>query len=162
MMKPICLLAAIGLTVAAMAITGCQSRYGQVVEPPSSRYSPVMFGEGSPEKAHTAPAFVEFFNEEMRRNPVRVDDWPDAKVLRLRLPGIEVGDGTAIYKSQRRFPPDNKTSLQVTCTFADAAESREINNGDTVDLEGTVAIAKRGAFRIIVELEPCYRIEYEN
>ena len=162
MIKPLHLLIAVAFTMAAMVMSGCQSPYGHVVEPPSSRYSPAMFGEAATEQAYTPSAFVEFFNAEMKQNAFRVRDWPSTEVFRFRLPNIEVGDGTVAYKSGSRFPPDNRTSLKVTCTFADAAESREINNGDTVDFEGRAAIAKRGTLRIIVELEPCYRIEYEN
>ena len=52
--------------------------------------------------------------------------------------------------------------LKVTCTFADSGESRTINNGDIVDLEGRVAVVERKWVRVVIELSPCYRIRYEN
>ena len=162
MIRPLHLLIAVACTMAAMVMSGCQSPYGHVVEPPSSRYSPAMFGEVAPDKAYISSAFIEFFNTETEQNEFRVRDWPGTEVFRLRLPGVEVGDGTVTYKSGSRLPPDNRKSLKATCTFADAAESRRINNGDTVDLEGMVAVAERGGLRIVVELEDCYPIEYEN
>ena len=161
-MKAPQLLFTIALMAAAIAIVGCGVSYGDVSEPSPNGYSPVMFGDASPGKAYTPPTFVEFFNAEKAHNEFRVSDWPGTEVFRCRLPDVEVGDGTVTCKSSKGFPPDNRRSLKVTCTFTDAAESREINNGDTVDIEGRVADARRGGLGIVVDLEPCYRIEYER
>lgn len=155
-------LVTIVLVVAAITIIGCGVSYGDVSEPSLNRYSPMMFGDASPDKAYTPHTFVQFFNAEKAHNEFRVSDWPGIEVFRFRLPNVEVGDGTVIYKSSKGFPPDKMRSLKVTCTFADAAVSRTINNGDTVDIEGRVADARRGGLRIAVDLKPCYRIEYER
>ena len=161
-MKAPQLLFTIALMAAAIAIVGCGVSYGDVSEPSTNGYSPVMFGDASPDKAYIPPTFVEFFNAEKGHNEFRVSDWPGTEVFRFRLPDVEVGDGTVTYSSNG-FPPSARESLKVTCTFADAAESRTINNGDTVDIEGRVAEeVKRSGFRIVVDLEPCYRIEYER
>ena len=153
---------AIVAAMSAIAIIGCGVTYGDVAEPPASGYSPMMFGEDSPDKAYIPSTFVAFFNSEMRQNEFRVEDWPGTEVFRFRLPDVEVGDGTVTYKSSKVFPPDNRKSLKVGCSLADAAESRDINNGDMVDVEGIVKKAERGQFRIVVDLKPCHLIKYEN
>lgn len=147
--------------IAAIATVGCGVSYGDVENPPASSYSPAMFGDASPDQAYTPATFVRFFNAEMRQNKFRVEDWPGTQVFRFRLPNVEVGDGTVTYSS-KGFLPDGQRSLKVICSFANAAESRGINNGDTVDVEGVVADWKRRTTRIIVVLERCYRIQYER
>ena len=58
MTRPLHLLIAVAFTMATMVMSGCQSSYGHVVEPPLTSYSPAMFGEASPDEAHIPSAFT--------------------------------------------------------------------------------------------------------
>ena len=153
-----------GLMVAAivLAMANCQPTFVPLDEPSSGKYSPTSFGESSPLMAHTPTTLVNLFNDEMQRNEFRVRDWPGTEVVRLRLNDVAIGDGIVTYDGGKYILPWRTNSLKVTCRFADSGESRTINNGDIVDLEGRVAVAERKWVRVVIELSPCYRIRYEN
>ena len=127
----------------ALAMANCQPTFGPLGEPPSGKYSPTAFRESSPLMAHTPTTLVDVFNDDMQRNEFRVRDWPGVEVFRLRLGDVAIGDGIVTYEGGKYVLPWRTNSLKVTYRFADSGESRTINNGDTVDLEGGVAVAER-------------------
>ena len=162
MSKTVLIVGGLIVVVVALAIANLQPTFGSFSEAPSGKYSPTEFGGAAPMTAHTPAHFVGFFNEEMKRNKFRVHDWPGVEVFRLRLSDVEVGDGVAIYEGGKYILPWRTNSLKVICRFTDPGDSRTINNGDAVDLEGKVAVADLRWVRIVVELSPCHLIEYES